>query len=415
LYRYASLGYRTISNVLKVIFNKCNFRKPHYTTVRTWIIRNGCYQLSKPIERADDWVVIGDLTLDIGKIKCLALLGVQMSKLEERGDYTLAHEDVVLLDLHPTERATADFIHNSLQITHEKIKTNVLAFVTDQGAEIKKGCRLFLERNAKTKLIHDIPHKLSLIMEKELRNDPTWKNFTAKLLETSRLVLQTEFAALKPGNQRSKARFMDIGYLVKWPRMIADLRKNGLLSDISEERYEKYFGWIEEYEKQIDDFEFRVGVVDQIKETVRKFGLSQETYEYLKMYFDLSGAGDNEKQKLFVDKALNAVEEECKKLDNDQVLICSTEVLESVFGKFKAIINKGHQGITSNILGISAIVGSKPSALEVKESMEKCSAKLAFSWVKEKVGTTLGSIRYKYFRAFKGTKFDILASGVKVI
>jgi hypothetical protein len=51
------------------------------------------------------------------------------------------------------------------------------------------------------------------------------------------------------------------------------------------------------------------------------------------------------------------------------MLIGSTEVIESVFGKYKSII-EGLRGITRNILGICTFVGRKKNVQEIKESME---------------------------------------------
>lgn len=399
LYREASIGYQTISNVIKVI-SKQLISIPHYSTVRLWITRAGCYTLNKPIERGQDWVAIGDLTIDVGKVKCLAILGTRMNKLESRGDYILSHEDVVLLGLHPTEKSTGEFNYDSFT---ETLKGDFQALVIDQGSDIKMGARLFSNNNPNIKIIFDIAHKLSLIVEHELKNDPIWKSYTQKLTETGRLLAQTEFAALKPGNQRSKARFMDVGYLIRWRSKISEIKEKGHLDSVKEERYQKYFGWLPEYKSITDIFEFMAGTVDFVKGILRKFGLSRETFLYIKMFFETSDATVNERLSLFVKKVVVSVEEECKKLDEGQILICSTEVLESVFGKFKAVINSGHQGITSNILGIATLVGPKRTREEVKEAMEGCSVKTLKKWVADKIGTTLGSIRHRFF---KETKFD---------
>lgn len=330
-----------------------------------------------------------------------------MSKLESRGDYTLSHEDVVLLGLHPTEKSTGEFNHLSFK---ETLKDDFQALVIDQGSDIKMGARLFSQTYSEVKIIYDIPHKLSLIMEHELKNDVMWKDYTKKLTETSRLVAQTEFAALKPGNQRSKARFMDIGYLVRWPRQISKIKENGHLDN--EERYQQYFGWISDYKPITDIFEYMAGVVDFVKDVLRRFGLSHETFEHIKTFFDISDSTDSERMKSFIKKVITSVGEECQKLKEGQVLICSTEVLESVFGKFKAIINSGHQGITSNILGIATIVGSKQSRQEIKEAMEGCSVKSLKKWIKDKIGITLGSIRHRFF---KETKFDKKAKSILML
>jgi len=76
------------------------------------------------------------------------------------------------------------------------------------------GARLFQQNHSIVELLHDISHKLSNVMEHELKNDKNWSAYLQELNMTRRRVFQTELSALMPKKQREKARFMDIGYLV---------------------------------------------------------------------------------------------------------------------------------------------------------------------------------------------------------
>ena len=66
-----------------------------------------------------------------------------MSKLKQRADYTLTHEDVVMLDLHLTEKSTGEFVHKSFEETRNRIGSDFLGVVIDQGSDVKKGVRQF--------------------------------------------------------------------------------------------------------------------------------------------------------------------------------------------------------------------------------------------------------------------------------
>ena len=59
---------------------------PHHTTVRTWLLRIGLYQLTRPKPQADDWVWLVDHTVQIGQEKCLVVLGVRLSELPPPGE-----------------------------------------------------------------------------------------------------------------------------------------------------------------------------------------------------------------------------------------------------------------------------------------------------------------------------------------
>ena len=89
--------------------------------------------------------------------------------------------------------------------------------------------------------------------------------------------------------------------------------------------------------------------------------------------------------------------------------LCSTEVLESIFGKYKEL-NSGSQGINGNILGLATFVGPKLTEQTAKQAMEGCSTKSGNDWIKQRVGSTLGSLRHRFFKS-KGTKFDTKQMG----
>ena len=172
-------------------------------------------------------VAIGDITISLGKLKCLAILGTRVGELEQRADYTLNHQDVEILGLHITEKATGDFVQQSFEETRNRIGVDFLGIVKDQGAEMKKGCGQYQKDHANTLVIHDIKHKMSLVMEHELKKNFVWIEFNKKMLETRRLIQQTEFAAMVPPRQRNKARYMDIGYILNWRKRVLDAKKRG--------------------------------------------------------------------------------------------------------------------------------------------------------------------------------------------
>lgn len=402
MYRRATIGCRKIASVLQVVFGYFLDKIPHYTTIRQWLIRNGFYHLQVPLETADDWVAIGDLTVDVGRIKCLAVIGVRMSRVEWLDNYTLAHRDMTILGLYPTESSTGEFVQKSLQDARNRVGNDFQALVIDQGSDIKKGARLFKEQYQGIKIIHDIAHKLSLVMERALEHNPAWRAFIKKLLDTRQLIQQTEFAAMMPPRQRAKGRFMDISYLVEWPERILQSRQEGYLATIEDKRYEKYFGWIKEFESSLFDWNYMYGAVDLIKCAFRDYGLSRETYEYIQAFFEEILPSEKTSLDLFTGAILSTVQEECNKLNEGETLICMTEVLESLFGKLKVLIS-GNQGITGNILGLAALVGPERSEEEVKEAMEGSSIQEAQEWVEENLSGRIGKLRHRYFTSFKGT------------
>jgi hypothetical protein len=403
------LGCRKVARVLEVLSEHFQQPVPHHTTIRQWVVRNGCYTLNSPLEQANDWVAIGDLTISLGKIKCLAVVGARTSNLEKRDDFKLTHQDIEVLGLYPTEKSNGNFVNEALKDSAKRVGGNFLATVIDQGSDIKKGAQLFQQEHSDVKILHDIAHKLSNVMEKTLKNDAIWAEYIKQLNMTRKRAYQTELAALMPAKQREKARFMDIGYLVNWPERLAESKVSGRMFSISDERYKDYFGWIDGFKHSLEEWGFMVGIVGMIRESVNTFGLSRGVYSCLKIFLDKAPI-KGERLETFVLESLVTVWKEVEKLDEEETMISSTEVLESVFGKYKAI-NQGTQGITGNVLGICAFVGKKKGEQDIKMTMENCSVKKGFKWIKDKIGMSISSLRRQFFRGSNSTK---VASEVKV-
>lgn len=405
MYGHATIGCRKIVRVLEVFAKQISLSIPHHTTIRQWIIRHGCHSLQTPLDKTDDWIFIGDLTINAGKLKCLATLGIKKSDCELKNDLTLSHKDVVVLGLYPTDKSTGEFVNEAFEDSAKRVGGGFLSGVIDQGSDMKKGAKTFKQNHPDVIILHDISHKLSNIVEHELKNDPKWSGYIKDLTLCRQRSYQTEFAGLMPKKQREKARFMDIGHLIYWPDRVHKSKANGRLRDISEDRYQDYFGWIDGYMISLREWGYMEGIVDLIKGSVRIYGLSLDVYLYLKMFLEEAAIEGDRLQK-FVLKVLNSVWEEVDKLDEGQTLIGSTEVLESVFGKYKAI-NEAIHGVTASILGILTFVGKEKTESDITETMESCSVKKAVKFVREKFGQTICSMRRSFFPAVKRTKFDI--------
>jgi hypothetical protein len=368
-------------------------------------MRMGYSNLHKELPRNGTWVVLGDVTVDIGTIKGLVTVGVNIDKLEERENFKLSLHDLQIIGIHPTEQANGEFAKEAFQKDAERVEQSgtLAALIIDEGPDVKKGAKLLQKANMKVKVIHDITHKLSLTLEKELTTDPKWDEFTKQLTRTRQQLQQTEFAALRPPKQRSKARFMNIALYIEWPNNILKSKREGSFKDIPEDRYEQYFGWLLQFAPYLERWGMMVGVIEMMKEITRLYGLSNESYDYLIDTFIQMPIGDAIDD--FIGQASEALFEEVRKLEEGQVLPASTEALESLFGSYKYHTAEGGHGITGNILTIGTLAGPSQTTEEIIKSLEATPVSKVNTWIQEKFGNTVAKIRNR-FLSFKGTKFD---------
>ncbi len=403
-YEKAAIGCRKLATVLGVFLKPFQQKSPHHTTIRNWIWRCGYAILTSPKEKGDDWIAIGDLTVSLGRMKVLAILGVRKSKIENREDRTLTHNDVEVLKLAPCERSNGEFARATFNCAAKTINGTFKAIVIDRGSDIKKGAALFKENSPTTIIIHDISHKLSNVMEKNLKDDPVWISYLAKLTQTRHRVQNTIFAALMPPVLRRDARYMDIRDIAFWDGRVADIKNRGNLKEISEEYFNEYLGWLKEYEKLLMEVKIMVEAAEMIKDITRRHWLSRDIYNYIQdaiEYFEIPEG----KAKEFIKEALASLYEEVEKLNDDEIMLSSTEVEESIFGKYKHINSGSQQGVTGNVLGICIFTGGGLSEQQIKSNMEQVSTEIMKNWVEKNVGETIGKLRKKFFKKDR-TKFD---------
>lgn len=123
-----------MARVLEVFFSQNEETVPHHMTIRLRMLRNGCSHMLRPIEKANDWIVIGDMTVDLGTVKSLTFLGVRASQLENREALTLKFSDVNILGLHLTQKCTGDFVQTALEKTRERIGDEIRLHYTFTNA-----------------------------------------------------------------------------------------------------------------------------------------------------------------------------------------------------------------------------------------------------------------------------------------
>jgi hypothetical protein len=74
---------RGVEKNLKLDVSNEGISTPSFSSVRNWLGRIGLYELQREKEYRTDWIFIIDLTVELGKQKCLVVLGVSQQYLAE--------------------------------------------------------------------------------------------------------------------------------------------------------------------------------------------------------------------------------------------------------------------------------------------------------------------------------------------
>ena len=387
---------RAASRALKMFskFLGLEISVPCWTAGRLWLLRIGLYKLRRPKEIADDWIWIIDHTVQLGNVKCMVVLGIRRKNLP-KGELYLAHRDVEPIDLIPVEKSNGEIVFSQLE--KNIAKTGIPAqIVSDHGTDIKCGVEMFCEKY-NTVHTYDMKHKGAAVLKRELKDDEQWQKFANEASRSGKKVQQTKLSYMAPPNQRSKARYMNVKELVDWGADV--LCRLQLEKEQKAEEFEKgemyaKFGWIYAFENNLKNWKSLIDIVRTANEFIDFMGLFKGVEEYLEA--ELSEMPETKKLRHIANELVEFVSEQQKKIGDEGTLLGSSEIIESVIGKYKRLQNdqvKG--GFTGMVLGLAASV-SDFSLETVRIAIESTSTKSVWRWIKEKVGKSVYSERREF-------------------
>jgi len=236
---------------------------PCWTTGRLWLLRLGHFMLTAQVEQAEDWVWLVDHSVQIGQDKCLVVLGIRLKDVPPPGQ-RLRHQDLHLIELLPARRWTGVEVHSAL----EKAATRggvPRVIVDDHGADISSGVALFQRRHEQTAEIYDAKHKAACLLKHRLENDVRWREFQTRVGQTRCAVQQTELAFLAPPGPKLKARYMNLGPLLRWAQCVLVILRTAppvVTAHVRPERLKEKLGWIETFTEDLTQWSQWQQVVD---------------------------------------------------------------------------------------------------------------------------------------------------------
>ena len=125
----------------------------------------------------------------------------------------------------------------------------------------------------------------------------------------------------------------------------------------------------------------------QVEKFVREKGLYRGSHEWLEKELPVEVATETTAR--VKEELVRFVKEESEKAKEGERLLGSSEVIESVFGKFKRLEGThAKSGITGLLLAIGARV-SETSLKIVKQALESTKTKHVLEWCREKLGKTV--------------------------
>ena len=365
---------------------------PSWSTGRLWLLRLGYYKLTQPQPHADDWVWLVDHTAQMGATTCLVIVGVRLSALPP-DDYCLRHEQVEPLALFPVTQSNGQVVYEQLEQT--LARTGVpREIVSDEGSQLHAGVSRFCRAHPETASISDIKHKTALVLKHDLQEDVEWARFCQLATDTRHHVQQTPLAALAPPNQRTKSRYMNIDRLVVWGERMLAFLDNPLRASpegVDPAQIEVKYGWLRAFRQPLRQWGELLAIVTTTEDFVRTHGFYRHGHVDLEQ--QLAGLAQSARGKRVRHQLLGFVREQSFKAKAHERLVGSSEVLESVFGRFKQLEHEQvKSGFTGLLLSLAALVSTTTPEV-IQMALEKVRTKEVVAWCKKTLGQSIQAQR----------------------
>jgi len=358
------------------------YGSPSHTTVINWVHKIGYYQLSHKKEKADDWIIILDHSIQLGKDKIFVILGVRESKLNF--SRPLQYQDLIPFQEISKEKWDGETINKYLMKLEADIGKIKYA-VGDYGSDLKKGLEL-----AKIRHIHDITHKIALILKKIYEKDDQYQELTSQMSLMRNKFSQSSIAYIIPPKQRKKSRYQNIKIISDWcVKAIAATENTKTDNSVKE-----HLSWLIKHKAFIKELSNLNNVICSIEKIVKSYGISKST---LKKCNKLLSNLSDERALIFKQEIKKYFKVTIDLLPQIKEILCTSDILESAFGKYKNFVsNNPMAGITNLVLSIAAFTSSL-SKKEIKKALENVTTSNVKEWTKEFIGKTLLQKRREVF------------------
>ena len=411
----AAIGFRGAAAVLKILslLFPTDELAPSPNGGQMWLLRLGLYELSRPKAQADDWVWIVDHTIQVGRGKCLVVVGVRLMAWEaKRADAersaALEHQDLSVWKIEPVEKSDGPTVCRQLLELSQQTEVIPREILSDCGGDLQKGIGQFCDTHPQTAARKDIAHAAANAVKRELNDDATWAAFLKDASQAKTKMRQTQGAFLLPLDLKAKARWMNLEALLRWSRKVTEfVAAPRSVPGVSWEtdELEQQLGWIRSYQQPLAAWSRMLDVTGTSLKYIRAHGYHRHAQQELQVELAPWTDGEETAASRVARSLLNFVGEQSSDLPAGERLLGSSEVLESLIGKAKQL--EGQQsksGFTKMILGVAASV-SEITEQTVQAALVAVKTRDVGQWIKQHLGISVqGQRTHAFASGPPGTK-----------
>ena len=395
----AVVSYRSVPRILHLFSSQTPLTVtwiPHFTSVINWTLRLGLGLLKQVSPINEPWLAIIDHSIDIGTQKALVVLRVPINALS-KSTPAITLKACECIGLTVSEVVNGETISQQLKTIFDQSGAP-LAIIKDCDYTLQKGVRLWSEPMPdEIPIIDDIGHVMATALKKQYQDDANYQQFTSLVSKAGKKLRQTMLAFLSPPKLRTKGRFQSIGRLGKWGKKVLDV--------LSPEKAHEDVELLNKLREALPDLDVSRPFIEQFASTAKRVsdilyilkntGLTAERY---KQCYQLSAQFDEGSVvKTLLQDWLKRHIQIHQQLTTKQPLLVSSDIIESLFGRFKHVIERSAQAdMNRTTLLIPALCGSHDRSA-VEDAFKQVRHHDLSLWEAENISYTMRKKRQEFF------------------
>lgn len=403
------VSFRSVPRILNTLFWQTGADSdhwiPHFTSVINWTYRFGLGLLRQVKPITTPWLAIIDHSIDIGTKKALVVLRVPLDALARRQS-AIRLEDCECIGLTVSEQVNGERILADLTaIFNQAGSPN--AIIKDGDATLQKGVRLWAQtQTGLIPVIADIGHAMATVLKKQFADDTLFQRFIDITNKVAKRFRQTDLAFLIPPKLRSKGRFQSISKLAHWTEKIMTVMSNqeSVKKGSVWTRLRKALPELMLLKPFLAHFIQTTQTVTEITEILKNKGLTQASFtQCARLCATLPGTSATADQ---VNQWLQQHLDIQQKFP-DTPLLVSSDIIESLFGNYKHIIERSPQAdMNRSVLLIPALCGKRDSAT-ISNALHHVSHYELNEWEQANIPYTVRKKR-RHFFDFKSSQKEVV-------
>ena len=404
--------FRSVPRILKILQPLLHYPIPipHFTSVIHWMLRAGVALFNQVAALSEPWVALIDCSIDIGTRKALVVLRVPLRALHKKGG-ALGLQDCECVGLEISSTWNGQRVSQALARIFSRSGVPA-AILKDGGSDLKKGVELLCQQlpDKPIHILEDVGHYAANLLKARFAKTRSFTTFLAIVSRGASRIRQTGLAWLLPPKLRTKGRFQGITELAHWAHRVLELmRRNGRTPSHPEEarRLRQAFAGLGALRSFLSNFCQTCSVIELLLKLMKTRGLNETTGQEAHALLARLPAQSKLRTGLcaWLDKHLALFR--ALNLTGSSLPV-SSDPIESLFGKFKTIVQRNPHAELNRLLFTIPLLCGSPSPDAINQALSQCSHSQMLSTIKTVVPPTLRQMRAQKLKA---TPFPVPKTG----